>query len=190
MTTELTDKQRYDRRKMAARAITAALKQTHHEWHDLNDGDWRLLGDIAVDALGDAAAEIISDGTMLRAFTIRDGVATLDLEPSTEILKIFVAGMRGVLDGYGAENYVETEMTAPSVSMDVSSGENPRDSYTVTIQRRTGTTPHQFRQRAEQQRDEVLRLIADWYASRKGADVLVEELEAADYVLPEAQVTR
>lgn len=149
MTAEFTDQQRYDRRLKAARAITAALRETHHEWHRLNDGDWRLLGDIAMDALGDTAAEILTDGTMLRSLTIQNGVATLDLEPATEILKIFVASMRGVLDGYGAENYLETEMQAPSVSMDLRDGDNPMDSYTVTIQRRTRPTPHEFRQLAE-----------------------------------------
>ena len=149
MTTDLTEQQRAARRTKAARAITEALRSSHHEWHHLNPGDYRLMGDIAMDALGDMAAEILTDGTMLRSLTVRDGVATLDLEPATEILKIFVATMRGVLDGYGAENYVETEMSAPSLSMDVSSGDNPMDSYTVTIQRRTRPTPHEFRQKAE-----------------------------------------
>lgn len=184
--TELTEKQRYDRRLKAARAITNALRETHHEWHHLNDGDWRLLGDIAMDALGDMAAEILTDGTMLRSLTIKDGVATLDLEPATEILKIFVASMRGVLDGYGAENYVETEMQAPSVSMDLRDGSNPMDSYTVTIQRRTNPTPHEFRLRAEKQRDDVLRIVGDWYASSEGRDVLIEDLTAAGYSIPEA----
>ncbi|MDX3544344.1 hypothetical protein PV729_45425 [Streptomyces europaeiscabiei] len=184
MPAELTEQQRYDRRLASARAITKALRETHHEWHRLNDGDWRLLGDIAIDALGDLAAEILTDGTMMRALTIRDGVATLELEPATEILKIFVASMRGILDGYGAENYVETEMTAPSVSMDLRDGDNPTDSYTVTIQRRTHPTPHEFRQRAEKQRDGVLQLVADWYASSEGRDVLIEDLAAAGYPLP------
>jgi hypothetical protein len=186
---ELTEQQRYDRRLKATRAITKALRETHHEWHCLNDGDWRLLGDIAMDALGDLAAEILTDGTMMRALTIKDGVATLELKPATEILKIFVASMRGVLDGYGAENYVETEMTAPSVSMDLRHGSDPRDSYTVTIQRRTGTTPHGFRERAERQRNEVLRIVADWYASSEGRDVLVEDLAAAGYQLPDEERT-
>ncbi|MEU0783478.1 hypothetical protein ABZ341_18130 [Streptomyces sp. NPDC006173] len=187
--TELTDKQRYDRRLKAARAITAALRESHHEWHRLNDGDWRLLGDIAMDALGDMAAEILTDGTMLRSLTIRDGVATLDLEPATEILKIFVASMRGVLDGYGAENYVETEMSAPSVSMDLRSGDNPLDSYTVTIQRRVKPTPHEFRQRAERARDAVLRIVSDWCVESNengGIDAgdLAWRLEEAGHPLP------
>lgn len=190
MTEDLTEQQRYDRRLKAARAITKALRETHHEWHHLNDGDWRLLGDIAMDALGDQAAEILTDGTMMRALTIKDGVATLELEPATEILKIFVASMRGVLDGYGAENYVETEMTAPSVSMDVRHGPDPRDSYTATIQRRTNPTPHQFRQQAEKQRDDVLRIVSDWCieANENGgvdAGDLAWRLEQAGHPLPE-----
>lgn len=188
-TAELTDEQRYQRRKQAAHAITNALRQSHHEWHRLGDGDWRLLGDIAVDALGDLAAEILTDGTMLRSLTIKDGVATLDLEPATEILKIFVASMRGVLDGYGAENYVETEMQAPSVSMDLRDGDNPMDSYTVTIQRRTNPTPHEFRQRAEKQRDEVLRIVSDWCVEANesgGVDAgdLAFRLTRSGYQLP------
>lgn len=190
MTTDTTEQQRYDRRLKAARAITKALRETHHEWHHLNDGDWRLLGNIAMDALGDVAAEILVDGTMLRSLEIRDGVATLSLEPATEILKIFVASMRGVLDGYGAENYLETEMEAPSVSMDLRDGNNPTDSYTVTIQRRTHPTPHEFRQRAEKQRDNILRIVSGWCieANENGgvdAGDLAFRLTDAGYELPD-----
>lgn len=152
-TAELTDQQRYDRRKKAARAITAALRETHHEWHRLNDGDWRLLGDIAMDALGDMAAEILTDGTLLKGLDIRDGVVTLETEPAREILLTLVASMRGMLDGYGAENYLETEITdtgkKPKVELDLQDGQHPADSYTVTIQRRYRPTPHEFRQLAE-----------------------------------------
>jgi hypothetical protein len=185
----LTEEQRAKRRRQAARAITNALRQTHHEWHRLTDGDFRLLGDIAVDALGDLAAEILTDGTMLRSLEIRDGVATLDLEPATEILKIFVASMRGVLDGYGAENYVETEMQAPSVAMDLRDGDNPMDSYTVTIQRRTRPTPHEFRQTAERQRDQLLRIIDEYVIESNDvggidANDLVASLEQAGFQPP------
>ncbi|MDX2513880.1 hypothetical protein PV355_01695 [Streptomyces stelliscabiei] len=186
---ELTEQQRYDRRLKAARAITAALKQTHHEWHRLNDGDWRLLGDIAMDALGDMAAEILTDGTLLKGLDIRDGVVTLETEPAREILLTLVASMRGMLDGYGAENYLETEITDADkkrkVELDLQDGQNPADSYTVTIQRRYRPTPHEFRQRAEKQRDDVLRIVADWYASSEGRDVLVEDLAAAGFPIPE-----
>ena len=149
MTTELTEEQRAARRTKAARAITEALRATHHEWHHLNPGDFRLMADIAMDALGDTAAEILSDGTMLKALTVKDGQVCLELQPANEMLKIWVAAMRGVLHGNGAENYVETEMRAPAISMDLRDKDTPYDSYTVTVQRREGTTPHEFRQRAE-----------------------------------------
>lgn len=146
MNAELSTEQREHRRKQAHTAIADAVYSTYGQE---NRNRSLAIADIAIDALGDLAAEILTDGTMMRALTIKDGVATLELDPATEILKIFVASMRGVLDGYGAENYLETEMQAPSVSMDLRDGDNPMDSYTVTIQRRTRPTPHEFRQLAE-----------------------------------------
>lgn len=41
-------------------------------------------------------------------------------------------------------------------------------------------------QQAEKQRDGVLRIVADWYASSEGRDVLIEDLAAAGHQLPEA----
>ena len=142
-----------------------------------------------MDALVDMAAEILTDGTLLKALNIRDGVVTLETEPAREILLTLVASMRGMLDEYGAENYLETEITAADkkrkVELDLQDGQNPADSYTVTIQRRYRPTPHEFRQRAERQRDDVLRIVADWYASSEGRDVLGEDLAAAGYPIPE-----
>ncbi|MFF8610838.1 hypothetical protein ACF06X_33570 [Streptomyces sp. NPDC015346] len=142
---ELTELQRAQRRQQARTAIETAIANAP----GAETASPAVLADHALDALGDLAAEILVDGTMMRSLTIKDGIVTLELEEATEILKVYVAAMRGVLDGYGAENYVETEMTAPSVSMDLRDGSNPMDSYTVTIQRRTRPTPHEFRQRAE-----------------------------------------
>lgn len=159
--TELTEAQRAARRRQAHNAIEAAFTDTP----GIETATPTELADLVLDVLGDLAAEILVDGTMMRSLTIKNGVVTLELSEATEILKIYVAAMRGILDGYGAENYVETEMTAaPSVSMDLRHGPDPRDSYTVTVQRRTGTTPHQFRERAERQRDEVLRIVTDYVA--------------------------
>jgi hypothetical protein len=150
VTETLTDTQRERRRQQAHTSITNALAASWTEWRRTGrKPDFTKAADYAMDGLGDLAAEILADGTMMRALTVQDGVATLELEPATDILKIFVASMRGVLDGYGAENYLETEMQAPSVSMDLRDGNNPMDSYTVTIQRRTCPTPHEFRQKAE-----------------------------------------
>lgn len=149
MTAELTETQRARRRKQARDGMETALRATYSDWGTQTPPALDIAADVALDSLGDLAAEILTDGTMLRGLEIVNGVATLSLEPATEILKIFVASMRGVLDEYGAENYVETEMSAPSVSMDLRDGSNPMDSYTVTIQRRQNPTPHQFRLQAE-----------------------------------------
>ena len=150
MTETLTDAQRERRRKQAHTAIANALTASWPHWRRPGRRpDLTAAADFAMDGLGDLAAEILADGTMLKALTVKDGEVCLDLEPATEMLKVFVATMRGVLHGYGAENYVETEMQAPALSMDLRDSDTPYDSYTVTIQRREGTTPHQFRIQAE-----------------------------------------
>ncbi|MFF6844715.1 hypothetical protein ACFY8X_38995 [Streptomyces tanashiensis] len=159
--TELSEAQRVTRRQQAQAAIERGLRESVEDWATRSGllrrptFDFERAAAYAMDELGDLAAEILADGTMMRSLTIKDGVVTLELDEATEILKIFVASMRGVLDGYGAENYVETEMSAPSVSMDLRHGPDPRDSYTVTIQRRTGTTPHQFRVQAEERAEKA-----------------------------------
>ncbi|MGW9437976.1 hypothetical protein [Streptomyces sp. NPDC055607] len=182
---DLTEAQRADRRRQARNAIETAIANAPIA----ETATPAELADYVLDALGDLAAEILVDGTMMRSLTIKDGVVTLELSEATEILKVYVAAMRGVLDGYGAENYVETEMTAPSVSMDLRHGPDPRDSYTVTIQRRTGTTPHQFRERAERQRDDVLRIVTEYVVESNdvgGLDCndLADRLRAAGHPLP------
>ncbi|GAA3807846.1 hypothetical protein ACFQ0G_53770 [Streptomyces chiangmaiensis] len=150
MTTELTQEQRDRRWKQAHTAIRNALTASWPDWRRTGRRpDFTLAADNAMDGLGDLAAEILADGTMIKALTIKDGVATLETEPARELFFVLVASMREMLDSYGAENYLETEITAPSVSMDVLDGQNPRDAYTVTIQRRQRPTPHEFRQKAE-----------------------------------------
>ncbi|MCD2461950.1 hypothetical protein MBT42_00055 [Streptomyces sp. MBT42] len=182
---ELTEQQRAARRKQARDAIETAIANAPSA-ETVTPSE---LADHALDALGDLAAEILVDGTMMRSLTIKNGVATLELTEATEILTIYVAAMRSVLDGHGAENYVETEFSAPSVAMDLRHGPDPRDSYTVTIQRRTGTTPHQFRERAERQRDEVLRIVTEYVVESNdigGLDCndLADRLRAAGHPLP------
>lgn len=146
MTTELTETQRQRRWKQARDTIATAMYDTYGQ----QDSDRaQRIADIAMDALADIAVEILTDGTMMRGLNIENGVATLELEPSREILLTLVAAMRTMLDSHGAENYLETEVTAPSVSLDLRDGQNPRDAYTVTIQRRERPTPHEFRQKAE-----------------------------------------
>jgi hypothetical protein len=186
---QMTEAQREKRRAQARKTIEEGLRQAAHEWVTSRGIDFALASDIAMDALGDTAAEILVDGTMLRGLDIKDGVATLSIEPATEILQIFVASMRGVLDERGAENYLEAEWTDPSVSLDLQDGSNPNDSYTVTIQRRTSPTPHEFRQRAEAERNDVLRIVGEWaydYPNSAPADALdlVHRLEQAGHTIP------
>lgn len=194
----LTEKQKAAQRKRARAAIETALRESWDDWRPMRGERpkpvFALAATFAMDALGDLAAEILSDGTMLKSLTMKDGVATLELEPATEILKIFVASMRGVLDGYGAENYLETEMSAPSVSMDLQSGENPLDSYTVTIQRRTRPTPHEFRQRADRDRAKILAIVSAYVTESNdcgGLDCndLTDRLDEAGFKLPEDEAS-
>jgi hypothetical protein len=150
VTTELTEAQRARRYRQAHTAITNALTASWTEWRRTGrKPDFTKAADYAMDGLGDLAAEILTDGTMLKGLDIQDGVVTLEAEPAREILLTLVAAMRTMLDSYDAKNYLETEITAPSVSLDLRDGQNPRDSYTVTIQRRERPTPHEFRQQAE-----------------------------------------
>ncbi|MBM9509930.1 hypothetical protein [Actinacidiphila acididurans] len=182
------------RRKQARTAIETALRDTWDEWgpRDASGPNFPLAALNAVDGLGDLAAEILVDGTMLRSLTIRDGVATMDLEPATEMIKIMVAGMRGILDGYDAKNYVEMELKArPSVSFDLRGSDAPWDSYAVTIQRRNGITPHGARMKAEAERDSVLRVVGQWaydHANTSSVDVcaLLQLLTEAGHTVPGA----
>ncbi|MEU1133544.1 hypothetical protein ABZ383_27430 [Streptomyces sp. NPDC005900] len=150
MSTELTEAQRERRRQQAHTAIQNALAASWTTWRRTGcRPDFSTAADHVMGGLGDLAAEILSDGTMLKAITIENGVATIETEPARELFLVLVASMRQMLDSYGAENYLETEITAPSVSLDLRDGQNPRDSYTVTVQRRQRPTPHEFRQQAE-----------------------------------------
>lgn len=151
MTAELTQEQRDRRAKQARTAIQNALAASWTDWRRTGrKPDFTKAADYAMDALGDLAAEILVDGTMLKALTIKDGVVTVELDEARWYLQLYVASMRAVLDHEGAKNYAEVYYeTAPSVSMDLCDGSNPTDAYTLTLQRRTKPTPHEFRLKAE-----------------------------------------
>ena len=151
MTTELTQEQRDRRAKQARTAIANALAASWTEWRRTGrKPDFTKAADYAMDALGDLAAEILVDGTMLKALTIKDGVVTVELGEAHWYLQLYAASMGAVLDDAGAENYAELSYeTAPSISMDIRDGSTPTDSYTLTLQRRTKPTPHEFRLKAE-----------------------------------------
>ncbi|KOG78736.1 MULTISPECIES: hypothetical protein [Streptomyces] len=163
---DLTEEQRDARRTRARDLIEERLTDTWPAWRRPGrKPNLPLAADIALDALGDLAAEILVDGTMMRALTIRDGVATLELAEATEMVRIFAAGMRGALDG--ATNYVEMEMT------DGSTGEG----FTVTVRRRERPTPHELRQQAEAR---VERLTAELAVARQLLGTNVAEGAADD----------
>lgn len=200
-TTELTEPQRAARRRRAATMIRDRLAETRRAWsRPLRRPDVGLITDLAMDALGDMAAELLVDGTMMRAFTIKDGVATLEIDEATEMVKAFVAAARAVLNEYSAENYLEMEMTVapaeerPSFSLDVQDG-STGEAYTLTVQRLHRPTPHQFRQRAETARDDALRIVAEWCVQTTNgpqdahphdlATDLAFRLEQAGHTLPE-----
>lgn len=187
---DLTEQQRAKCREQARAAIERGLRENHHLWHQTPARlDWAAA--YALDALGDLAAEILTDGTLMKGLTFEGGVATVELEPARELFLALVASMRTMLDGYGAENYLETEITAPSpsVSLDLRDGQNADDAYTVTVQRRARPTPHEFRQQAEAARDEVLRIVSAWCVEANevgGVDAgdLARRLEQAGHRLP------
>jgi hypothetical protein len=159
----LTDAQRERRRKQAHVAISHALTASWPHWRRPGRRpDFTAAAHYAMDGLGDLAAEILADGTMLKALRFEDGQAVIETEPAREILLLLVASMREMLDSYGAENYLETEITAPSVSLDLRDGQNPTDAYTVTIQRRSRPTPHEFRQQAEAKLANAHKLVEGW----------------------------
>lgn len=118
------------------------------------------------------------DETGIRSLDFRNG-AEMELEPARELLAHWVAAARTMLGD--APNYTETRL-----SMDVKVAESP-ELYTLVVQRHApgALTPHEARQKAETALARVLGIVAEWAASPEGRDVLVEELTAAGYPLPE-----
>ncbi len=85
--------------------------------------------------------------------------------------------MRAVLDDNDAENYAEISYeTAPSVSMDVRDADNPTDNYTLTLQRRTKPTPHEFRLKAEARVAELETELGQVYADLQQSQTAFQAL--------------
>lgn len=178
--TERTEAQREQRRSQARDLIENRLRETWPAWRrPARKPDFHFAAALAFDALGDLAAEILVDGTMMRSLTIKDGVATLELAEATEMVRIFAAGMRGCLDGHGASNYVEMEMT------DGATG----DAYIVTVQRQQRPTPHEFRRQAENALATVMSIVTEYVIESNDVDGidandLVDRLAEAGFPLP------
>ncbi|MEU1824222.1 hypothetical protein ABZ502_17565 [Streptomyces abikoensis] len=127
--------------------------------------------------------------TGLRAADFRNG-AHMELEPAREMLAAFVAAARTMLGD--APNYMETPVEFPSakVEMDVKVAESA-EMYTLVVQRHASgaLTPHQARERAEAQRDEILAIVSAWCQEANnfgGVDAgdLAWRLERAGHPLP------
>jgi len=128
----------------------------------------RLGGELET-LLEEKAAAFVDATTMFRGLTIRDGQAHLEIEPAREMILIWCASVRAMLDEHQAQNYTELELEMPanSVSLDIQDGQNPTDSYTLTLQRRYGKTPHQLREQAERERDEARARLAEIGTTRE-----------------------
>lgn len=115
--------------------------------HDLADAVLAVVDDEAIDRM----AQHYVDDTRIRAMEFRNG-AEMKLKPAQDMAAMWVAAAKTMLGD--AENYTETEVGLPSVSMDVKlAGEY--EMFTLTVQRARKLTPHQARQRAEEQRDDA-----------------------------------
>jgi len=135
----------------------------------------RLGGELG-QLLEEKAAAFVDATTMFRGLTIRDGQAHLEIEPAREMILIWCASVRAMLDEHLAQNYTETELEMPanSVSLDIQDGQNPTDSYTLTLQRRYGKTPHQLRMEAERERDELRERLAEIGGLRPDREVGIQ----------------
>jgi hypothetical protein len=114
-----------------------------------------VLAEIDDEAI-DRMAKHYIDETHIKALEIRNG-ANLELQPAQDMVALWVAAARTMLGD--AENYSETPVGLPSsVSMDVKLA-SEYEMFTLTVQRAGKLTPHQARERAEQQRDELQELL-------------------------------
>lgn len=108
--------------------------------------------DALLDALADHEADELADQTMLKGLTVKDGGVNLELVPPREIAAVWAHCAIGMLGD--APNYTETEVTMPSVSMEISPA-GTYERYALIVQRVGKLTPHEARQQAERERDEL-----------------------------------
>lgn len=111
------------------------------------------LHEVAVNAHADALVQ----QTALKGMTVEEGAVVLELGPTRELVIAFVHAAREMLGD--AENYSETRIDFPSVSMEFkAAGEYER--YALVVQRAGKLTPHEARRKAEAERDEALAQVA------------------------------
>lgn len=116
------------------------------------------LADTALEVFDqDAQNKLVADmmeRTRIRSMEIRGGGFDMDIDSAHEITAAFVAAARTMLGD--APNYSETP-----IKHEVKVAESPESYiYVLTVQRAEKPTPHQMRQRAEKERDEVREALA------------------------------
>jgi hypothetical protein len=108
--------------------------------------------------------------TSIRAMEYRNG-ASMELDAAREMTAIWVGCARGMLGG--STNYSET-----AFEFTVKAAED-RDKYTLTVQRHApdALTPHQARQKAEEQLTAVRQAVAEYvYSVNSGDDLDPDDL--------------
>jgi hypothetical protein len=139
--------------------------------------------------------------TGLKSMDFRNGM-TMELEPAQEMVAMWVGAARAMLGD--APNYSETSASFPAdadrpggkYEMEVKVAES-LERYVFILQRvGPGTlTPHEARQHAETERDDALRIVAQWCVQTANgpentnphnlAADLMFRLEQAGHTLPE-----
>lgn len=115
-------------------------------------------------AVQERVATVLADQTALKGMTVDEGALVLELGPPRELVIAWVDAARKMLGD--AENYSETRIDFPTeaVSMEVSAaGEFER--YVFTVQRAGKITPHEARQRAEAELEQLRARLAELEAS-------------------------
>lgn len=117
------------------------------------------LADAVLAAIDDEAVERMAqhyvDDTHLQAVEFRNGME-MKLKPARDMVALWVAAAKTMLGE--AENYSETEVRLPSMSMDVKVAEE-FEMFTLTVQRARKPTPHDLRRLAELQAAELRDLL-------------------------------
>lgn len=146
-----------------ARAALADAARLRTAWHSARGRARKAhieLADAEYALANKAGAELLNR-TLLKSARTVNGHFEVELEPARELLMLWCAAVRKMLEG--AENYGECEVTTKppteAVAMDIQDGRHNVDAYTLTLQRRFRPTPHELRQRAERERDQARALL-------------------------------
>lgn len=168
-----------DYREQIARVVESHTPHDRvSEWQDINSTVTAVLAvphpdtaeaarlrdelDEAIERAENANAEAVARQVNLTGLTVEEGAAVLGLESPRELVIAWVDAARKMLGE--AENYSETRIDFPAVSMEVkAAGEFER--YAFTVQRVGRLTPHEARKQVETERD---RLRLAWQSAARG----------------------